>query len=362
MTQTSRPLTSRPSALGKRLVPTVGIDTGSAATAITLRVGAIPVAASVVLNPEFGVRGMRHAPGADPAHGYPAACEAEVTRLRDEYADVARAWWGDAVPGDADPWLYAIEKINPARQPRTDTERARFDAPAFAEQSTFAAVAVLNRLLGAFHSQIVWTRPAHADTRWQANFEDGTGDPRDFYPNSLLGDVIAADDERTVFPDYLFDEPRHRESRIKDVLAAWSISCDAAEDYERACRRLFDGRVLPPHAAPSAVRRASPAALNPAGPVQVRRFDVPVTDDVAAVRADAAQRRLDALAAGIRTDAEAVARDLLAVAEHRGVPVEDLVTQWQRNITADPFASPLDVAPQHAWLAEVRRNALGQAA
>lgn len=274
MTTTRQP---RPSALGKDLVPTVSIDPGSASTGVVLRVGPAP-AAFVVLNPER--TDQKHAPGADPAVGYAKAVQVAVSTAADQHADIARAWYGiGLVPPEVDPWLYAIEKINPARTPQTDHERSHFDPVAIADGSTFAANAVFNRLLGAFDGKVVWVIPFHADTRWESRFEQWTGDPRDYYPAALLAPVIPTDARARSFGRGFLDSREHQSTRVKDVCAAWSIGCDAAEDYERNCLRIY-GRVLPPHQAPTAIARTNPAARFPVSePVSVRCWDLSSQED-----------------------------------------------------------------------------------
>lgn len=322
----------RPSALGQDLVPAVSVDTGSAATAIAVRVGPAPLAASLVLNPE--TTAQRHAPGADPAVGYGKAVEDEVRRLAVEHSDVARAWYGTgAVPVGEDPWLYVVEKINPARRPETAAPGQRFDPVHVAEGSTFAANAVVNRLLGVLHGRVVWALPMHADTRWQASFEHGTGNPFDFYPAALLAGALPEGDTGVTFPDYYLDRDEFRASRVKDLCAAWSVGTDAAEDYERACVQMY-GRLLPPHLAPNAVRRASPGPLNrDCGSPSVRRVDLGDLQDPAEVRYQYARARLAALGQGERQDAHVLARDLFVVAQYQGASVGEIVSTWTGWVT-----------------------------
>lgn len=329
---TSQP---RPSALNRDLVPTISIDTGSAATAIVARSGPVPLAAVVVLNPE--TTSDRSTPGADPAIGYAKAVEDAVAAIAAEHADVARAWYGlGVVPADRDPWLYTVEKINPARAPRTATEAQHFDPIHVAEGSTFAANAVTNRLLGVLHGKIAWVIPFHADTRWEARWEHGTGNPFDFYPAAFLAPVLPEGNTGAVYRDRYLDDRAFGQTRVKDVCAAWSIGTDAAEDYERACISIY-GRTLPPHLADKAVARTSPGALNRnCGAPTVRRFDVASTVEPAEQRFECARNRLMTLLSGTTVSPHELARDLLTVAEYKGLSVEDAVTKWESWVSTTP--------------------------
>lgn len=324
-------------ALNEDLPPVIGVDPGSAATAITVRCGPALLAAAVVLNPEITTE--RHTLGADPAIGYAARVEAVVRDLADEHADTAREWYG--LPAHADPWLIAIEKINPARLPRDPAEAKRFDPVHVAEGSTFAANAVANRLLGTFTGRIVWVIPFHADTRWESRFatSGGTGNPFDFYPAALLAGAIPADTGRT-YPDYYFDRPEHRASRTKDLLAAWSIASDAAQDFERVCETTY-GTLLPPSLAPLAVPKACPPPLNGrVGTPRVITVDVGTQPPLADQRYQAAKARLTARLDGRTASKGAVLRDLRTIATYKREDLSYVIDQWAAFLI--PGVDPTD--------------------
>ncbi|TQL58772.1 hypothetical protein FB474_0109 [Oryzihumus leptocrescens] len=231
------------------LPPTVGIDPGSVATGIVLRVGTRLIAVDVVLNPEPGqlVGGGVPQRPCSPEWGYGEAVEARVRALATEHDASARAWWakrGYVLAADEDPWLYGIEKVNLPRDPRGQETFRKPDAETVA--SVVAPTAVLHHLRGALGSErVVLVRPFRADTRWEKRY-GGTGDPRDYYPGSIIEPAAPASDPvGTVYRDGLLDQRRFREARVKDQAAAWSIASDAAGAYVEAARRL--GRpVVPP--------------------------------------------------------------------------------------------------------------------
>lgn len=318
------------SALGRDLVPIISADPGSTATGITVRSGGVLIAACLVLNNEKGA--TRHAPGCDPANGYARRVEAKMRELAAQFSDIARHWYatnGTPVPANVCPWLFGVEKVNPARKARTKAEADTFDETEVAEESTFAANAVANWLLAAFDGRVIWVKPFHADNRWEARFDNGTGDPRDFFPADLLAPIIPADtDPARIFPDGFLDWGAHRVSRVKDVCAAWSVGCDAAEAYQAKCRALY-GRVLPPHAAAGAIEAASPSPVNETKQSpSVVEWDLTAQESPAEARYRYARARVTKMGA-VQPNPQDYLRDLQVVADYEGKPLDYLLGVWR---------------------------------
>lgn len=314
------------SALGRDLVPFISADPGSTATGIAVRSGGVLIAACVVLNNEKGTN--RHAPGCDPANGYARRVEAKMRELAAQFSDIARHWYitnGTPVPADVCPWLFGVEKVNLARKARTQAEAETFDETDVAEESTFAANAVANWLLAAFDGRVIWVKPFHADDRWEVRF-GGTGDPRDYFPDALLAPIIPPNTGARTFPDGFLD--RHGMSRVKDVCAAWSVGCDAAEAYQRKCRALY-GRVLPPHAAAGAIEAANPPPVNETRQSpSVVDWDLTAQENPAEVRYRYARARVTKMGA-VQPNPQDYLRDLQVVADYEGKPLDYLLGVWR---------------------------------
>lgn len=237
-------MTRKPS-LELDLPPTIGVDTGSAATAIDLRVGTRLIATSVVRNGEQAERGNdAWALGLSPESAYAVAVWREIVALAAAHRSQAEAWWAEqGHTGLEKPWLLAVEKVNFPRPGRPGQP-----VNACVIGSVHAALGVAWYIAGRAQGRVVWTRPDHADTRWEPRF-DGTGDPRDYYPAELLAGYGPLSDGSLLALDHpSFRAADGSRSRVKDLCAAWSVASDSAEDFVKASLAKH-GCLLPPEKA-----------------------------------------------------------------------------------------------------------------
>lgn len=208
----------RPSSLHSTVPPTLGIDPGRH-TAVLARIDTQVLATAVVTSEAAPRAGQTiHACPPDPAAL--AQVIAALAVMAAEHDGAARSWWaarGHVIPANQSPWLLAVEKVI---LPVEDAERGYTVTPDIL--APLIATAAIAYGVGAAWGleRVVWVRPHLADTRWQIR-HSGTGRMQDYWPETLLGDPAT------------------------HLRAAWHHASDAAEDYERHCRR--HGRLLPPH-------------------------------------------------------------------------------------------------------------------